>query len=106
MESTKHNYQLFEKKIQDEIKELMKKIKSDIQWLDQRCMESIYYSETLFDLSELVSLKERLEKIAEDLAQENYVIVECRGYSLHLLESDPDYREYMRTSIEELANQS
>jgi hypothetical protein len=99
------NCQLLEKRIQDEIKDLMKQIRSDIEWLDQHCMKSIYGSETLFDLSELVDLKERLEKIAEDLAQENYAIVECRGYSIHLWETDPDYLDNMRTRIEELANQ-
>lgn len=105
MEETKHNYQLFEKKIQDEIKELMKEIRSEVQRLDQHCMESIYYSETLFDLSELVDLKEQLEKTAEDLAQDNYAIVGGRGYSLHLWETDPHYLDNMRTRIEELANQ-
>lgn len=100
-----HNYQLFEKEIQNQIKDLMKKIRADIQWLDQHCMESIYYSETLFDLSELLGLKERLEKIVEDLAQENYAITECRGYSYYLLETDPDYLEKQRTRIEEMANQ-
>jgi hypothetical protein len=106
MESTKHNYQLFEKKTQDEIKDLMKQIRSDIRWLDQHCMKSIYYSESLFDLSELVDLQERLEKIAEDLAQENSAITGCRGYSLYLMDTDPDHVEKMRTRIEELANQS
>jgi hypothetical protein len=101
MKSTKHDYQLFEKGIQD----LMKKIGSDIQWLDRHYMESIYSSETPFDPSVLVSLKERLEKRAEDLARENYAMAGCRGYSLYLLESDLDYQQCMRTSIEELANQ-
>ncbi len=104
MESTKHNYQLFEKKTQDEIKGLMKQIRSNIEWLDQYCMKSIYCSEDLFDLSELVYLREGLEEIAEDLAQKNHAIVEHPGYSMYLLESDPDYLEHMRTSIEELAN--
>jgi hypothetical protein len=105
MESTKHNYQLFEKKTQDEIKGLMKQIRSEIEWLHQHCMESIYYSESLFDLSELVYLKERLLEMAEDLAQENHAMIGHPGYSLYLLESDPDYLEHMRASIEELANQ-
>jgi hypothetical protein len=105
MESTEHSYQLFERKIQKSIKGLMKKISAETEWLDQHCMESIYYSETLFDLSELVNLKERLEGIANDLAHENCAIEEYRGYSLQLLETDPNYVEQIRSRIEEMVEQ-
>jgi hypothetical protein len=99
------NYQLLEKRIQDEIKELMKEVKSKVQWLDKYCMESIYASESLFDLWELVELKKRLEEIVENLGQESHIIVGMSGYQLHLLETEPGYSEEMRLEIERLANQ-
>jgi len=107
MESTKHNYQLFAKKTQDEIKALMKEIKSHIQRLDQHCMESLYDADTdiLFDLYQLVELKEQMEKTAEDLQMRSDLMAHSWSYGHYLLEEDPDYPEHMRRRIEELANQ-
>jgi hypothetical protein len=105
MEQTKHNYQLVGKKIQDEIKKSMEEIRSHIKSLDQHCMESIYYADTdrLFDLNQLVELKEQLEKIAEDLLLQNGLIADMWGYGLYLLDEDPGYVEEMQNKIEKLA---
>jgi hypothetical protein len=107
MAKKKPNYQLLEKRIQDEIKALMKEIRSQVQWLDQHCKESIYHADTdiLFDLYQLVELKEQMEKTTEDLQMQTGLIADSWSYGLYLLDEDPDYPEYMRTRIEELANQ-
>jgi hypothetical protein len=107
MERNRHYYQLFAKKTQDEIKALMKEIRSHIQRLDQHCMESVYHADTdiLFDLYQLVELKEQMEKTAEDLQMQTGLIADSWSYGHYLLEEDPDYPEHMRKRIEELANQ-
>jgi hypothetical protein len=107
MEQTKHDHQLFERKIQDDLKALMKGIRSQVRWLDQHCMESIYHADTdsLFDLHQLVELKAQLEKTAEDLLLQSGLIADLWSYGLYLLDADPDYVEKMQRSIEELANQ-
>jgi hypothetical protein len=107
MERNRHYYQLFAKKMQDEIKALMKEIRSHIQRFDQHCKESVYHADTdiLFDLYQLVELKEQLEKTAEDLQMQTGLIADSWSYGLYLLDEDPDYPEHMRRRIEELANQ-
>jgi hypothetical protein len=107
MERNRHCYQLFAKKTQDEIKALMKEIRSQVQGLDQHCKESVYHADTdiLFDLYQLVELKEQLEKTAEELQMRSGLTADLWSYGLYLLDEDPDYPEHMRRRIEELANQ-
>jgi hypothetical protein len=105
MEQTKHDYQLVGKKIHDEIKKSMEEIRSHIKSLEQHCMESIYYADTdeLFDLNQLVELKEQLEKTAEDLQIQRGLLADMWGYGLYRLDADPDYLEEMQKKIEQLA---
>lgn len=65
--------------VSGEIVRLIEQVKYEIQWLEQHCRDRLTAA-SVWDLHDLVKLKNRLGAIKEELRRESYSLSDSAGY--------------------------